>query len=93
MGTDNSQSSTNPILGDVFSIENVMKLFPNAEFSKGACKHNIEGAKVLREKRFWIIEHPRYNGGIKCWLSQENSCVGKEIVCKTVFDLVSALNI
>jgi hypothetical protein len=81
------------LLGDVFSIQNVMKLFPNAEFSKGVDKHGTTPAKVLREDRFWIIESPRYKDGIKCWLSQKNSNVGKEILCQTVGDLVSALNI
>jgi hypothetical protein len=81
------------LLGDIFSIQNVMKLFPNAEFAEGVDKHGTTAARVLREKSFWIIESPRYKNGIKCWLSQENSNVGKEIVCETVGDLVSDLNI
>jgi len=77
----------------IFSIENVRKLFPNSELSIGEEKNGTTPAKVLRESRFWIIESARYKDGIKCWLSQQNSNLGKEIFCKTVADLVSALNI
>lgn len=76
----------------IFSIENVMKYFPDAEFSEGDKKRGTTSARVLQHKKFWIIESPRYEGGIKCWVPQANSRVGKEIKCKTVGDLVSALN-
>ena len=76
-----------------FSIENARKLFSSAEYSQGEGKHGTTSAKVLRAEKFWIIESPRYEHGIKCWLSQPNSKVGKEIVCNTVSDLVSALEL
>ena len=80
------------LLGLVFNIDNCRKYFIDAEFSQGENKHGTTPARVLRGDKFWIIETPRYDSGIKCWLSQENSNVGKEIKCKTVGDLVSALN-
>ena len=80
------------LLGLVFNIDNCRKNFPNAEFSQGEGKHGTTPANVLRGDKFWIIESPRYENGIKCWLSQENSNVGKEIKYETVGDLVSALN-
>lgn len=80
------------LLGLVFTIDNCRKYFVDAEFSQGENKHGTTPARVLRGKSFWIIESPRYENEIKCWLSQENSNVGKEIKCKRVGDLVSALN-
>jgi len=80
------------LLGLVFTIDNCRKYFKDAEFSQGENKHGTTSARVLRGDKFWIIESPRYENEIKCWLSQENSNVGKELKCKTVGDLVNALN-
>lgn len=80
------------LLGLVFSIDNVMKVIKYNEFSEGSGKHGTTHARVLRGDKFWIIENPRCKNKIKCWIRQENSNVGKEIECKTVGDLLKALN-
>jgi len=80
------------LLGLVFSIDNVMKSIRYTELSEGSGKHGTTPARVLRGENYHIIESPRYMNGIKCWIHQENSNVGKEIECKTVGDLLEALN-
>lgn len=80
------------LLGLAFTLDNCRKYFKDAEFSQGEGKRGTTPARVLRGDKFWIIESPRYENEIKCWLSQENTNIGKEINCKTVGDLVDALN-
>ncbi len=87
-----TETDVHTMLGLVFTIDNCRKYFIKAEFSQGEKKHGTTTARLLQGKNFWIIESPRYENDIKCWLSQENSTVGKEIKCKTVGDLVNALN-
>jgi len=87
-----NKSELYTLLGLVFSIENVMKIIKYNEFNEGIRKFGTTPARVLIGDKYWIIESPRYKNGIKCWLSQENSNVGKEIECKTVGDLLAALN-
>lgn len=76
----------------VFSIDNVMKSIRYTEFSEGSGKQGTTPARVLTGKNYHIIESPRYMNGIKCWIHQKNSNVGKEIYCKTVGDLFKAIN-
>lgn len=49
------------------TLDELRKVFPNAEYSEGSGKFGTTKARVLRGDNWHAIESPRYPEGIKVW--------------------------
>lgn len=80
-------------LNETTTINKVKKYFPNGRITEGSSKFGTTKGRVLRCAKFWMIESPRYENSIKCWVSNPDSNRGIEIKCDTLADFFVGISI